>query len=191
MPKLVETIKVDDEQAYFLKFHQARLERSCSALDWNCKYDLFKLISPPDKSLYRCRFVYDEKGFEIEYIPYKMKKIQTLQSIEVDDLDYALKYADRSALEELSLEKKDADDVLIIKDGFVTDTSIANIAFFDGENWLTPRHPLLEGTSRARYLSKHKLKLADISLQNAKKYEKFALMNAMIGFVEIQDGIIL
>ena len=191
MLQLLETIKVDDEQAYHLKYHQARLERSCSALGWRLDYKLHQLIKPPSKALFRCRFVYDEEGYNIEYLPYQAKKIQSLKSIHADTLNYELKYADRSALDELCEEKENADDILIIKDNLLTDTSVANIAFFDGHSWLTPKEPLLKGSTRARLLEKKKLKLADITLEEAKKYKRFALMNAMIGFVEIQDGIIL
>ena len=39
-----------------------------------------------------------------------------------------------------------------MKQGLLTDTSIANIALSDGTHWYTPAHPLLKGTKRAALL---------------------------------------
>jgi 4-amino-4-deoxychorismate lyase len=156
----------------------------------NTQYDLASLISPPDNTLYRCRIVYDDTSLNIEYIPYKKREIKSLQAIQADGLDYALKYADRTDLDRLFAQKGDADDILIIQNGLITDTSIANIAFFDGTKWLTPKHPLLKGTTRARLLDEKKIFESDIYIDDLKKFTHFALLNAMIGFDEIKNGII-
>ena len=54
--------------------------------------------------------------------------------------------------------RQDKDDILIVKNGLLTDTSIANIALYDGNDWYTPLHPLLKGTKRAELLDKGVLK---------------------------------
>lgn len=154
------------------------------------RLDLAAHINVPDTALYRCRIVYDDTTLEIEYIPYQKRAVRTLQAVEADQLSYALKYADRSALEDLFVQRGSSDDILIVQNGLITDTSIANIAFFDSQRWLTPRKPLLEGTTRARLLDTNKISLADISLEDLPKFTHFALMNAMIGFEEIKNGII-
>ncbi len=166
------------------------MDNSLKQLDYNCHYDLASLIKPPDNNLYRCRIIYDAASFAIEYIPYRRRVIRKLQLVRADGLDYALKYADRSALDALFMQKGDADDILIIKNSLVTDTSIANIAFFDGRRWLTPRHPLLKGTTRARLLDEQKIFESEIHLDDLDKFSHFALLNAMIGFEEIKNGII-
>ena len=61
-------------------------------------------------------------------------------------------------------------------------TSIANIAFFDGVDWISPKKPLLKGTTRARLLKERKLILKDIRKDDLKAFTKAALMNAMIDF---------
>ena len=66
-------------------------------------------------------------------------------------MNYDLKYFDRKIFDDLKKNIK-ADDILIIKNGFITDTSIANILFFDGKKWITPKKPLLKGTVRERLL---------------------------------------
>ena len=46
--------------------------------------------------------------------------------------------SNRKNLEKLFLKKDDADDIIIVKNNFITDTSIANIALYNGGNWHTP-----------------------------------------------------
>ena len=57
---------------------------------------------------------------------------------------------------------------------------------FDGERWLTPKHPLLMGTKRASLLEKHVLKEADISVETLMNAQKVSLINAMIDLGEIE-----
>ena len=97
-------------------------------------------------------------------------------------LDYSYKYADRSALNALLEAHSHYDDILIEKEGFLTDTSIANIAFYDGSQWFTPKHPLLEGTMRTKLLDEGFLQIKEIRREDIPSYTQVALMNAMIGF---------
>jgi 4-amino-4-deoxychorismate lyase len=76
---------------------------------------------------------------------------------------------------------------MIFKNGFLTDTSIANIAIFDGDNWLTPKKPLLEGTTRNRLLENKDIIESNIDLNMLKNAKKIALMNAMIDFDILED----
>jgi len=102
-----------------------------------------------------------------------------------DTIEYAMKYANRERLDALFAQRGDADDVLIIKNGFVTDTTIANIAFFDGKRWLTPASPLLEGTTRQRLLDEAKIVEEEIRIQDVARFKQVALMNAMVDFAII------
>ena len=187
---LLETIKCQDGQAYHLQYHQERMDASLHTLGFLNTHILVQLITPPDNHLYRCRVVYDAKTITVDYIPYTKRTQSTLQLVQAHSLDYALKYANRKELDALFTQKKDADDILIIKNGLVTDTSIANIAFFDGTQWLTPKEPLLHGTTRARLLDEKKIIEAAIEPSDLVNYTEFALMNAMIGFNKIKNGII-
>ncbi|HEY6915657.1 MAG TPA: aminotransferase class IV, partial [Paludibacter sp.] len=72
-----------------------------------------------------------------------------------------------------------------VKNGLLTDTSYCNIALYDGQNWFTPRVPLLYGVNRAELLLEEKLIEKDIAVEELKSYEKIALFNAMIEFGEV------
>lgn len=101
-----------------------------------------------------------------------------------DEIDYSHKYANRTALQYLLQKKGKADDVLIVKNGWLTDTSYSNVAFFDGLQWFTPSKPLLKGTKRAALLQQKKIIEADIRPQDLKQFEKVRLVNAMMEWEE-------
>jgi len=180
--QLLETIKIEDGEVSNLSYHQARCDESRKALfNSTDTLDLSSLIQAPPKGLYRCRILYDEKIHSIEYIPYIPKEIHTLKIIS-SDLEYDYKYANRDALNKLLQTHTDADDILIEKEGYLTDTTIANIAFYDGKQWFTPEKPLLKGTMRAKLLDEGFLHTRKIKKEEITDYTHVALMNAMIGF---------
>jgi 4-amino-4-deoxychorismate lyase len=187
MSLLLETIKIKDGKSANLSYHQARFDKSRRDLfSITDKIDLSSRIQSPDKELYRCRIIYDQNIRSIEYIPYQEKQIQTLKIV-TSNIEYKYKYADRIALNIL-LEKEDAyDEIIIEKDGYLTDTTISNIAFYSENRWFTPTHPLLEGTMRAKLLDEGFLHLKEIKKEDLNNYSQIALMNSMIGFKILND----
>lgn len=176
--RYLETIKILDRKIYNLEYHQARLDRTIG----EGKLDLYSLIKPEENGLLRCRILYDENNASVEYLPYEKREIKKLKLVFDDTIEYSKKYADREDINKLFEQREEGDDILIVKDGLVRDTSIANIAFFDGDIWLTPKQPLLEGTMRAKLLDEKKIFATYISYKDISKFKKIALMNAMIDF---------
>lgn len=187
---LLETIRCESGEAHHLPYHEQRMKRSLQTLGYRTYYDLNALISPPDNALYRCRFLYDQNGYTIEYHPYAPKKITSLRLVHADTLEYPLKFADRDALNALQEKRGECDNVLIVKNGLITDTTIANIALYIDGKWLTPATPILEGTTRARLIDNKTLDTAYLTPSDCAKATKIAIMNAMVGFVEVENGII-
>jgi 4-amino-4-deoxychorismate lyase len=187
---LLETIRCEEGVAQHLLYHQRRLDASLHSLGITVGYNLFDLITPPDNALYRCRFLYDEFRYTIEYHSYTPKKITSLRLIHADTLDYSLKYTRRDPLQKLFDQRNGCDDILIVHNDYLADTSIANIALFIDNQWLTPVSPLLEGTTRARLIEEKKIIPAPLRISDVHNASKIALMNAMIGFVEIENAII-
>ena len=183
----LETIKAQDGKLFHLEYHQKRYESVLASLGVTHFQNLQLFLNPPKQGLYRCRVLYSTDSIEVTYHPYTKRSIQKLKLVYDDKIEYNKKYADRSKLDELFSLKEVADDILIIKDNLVTDTSIANIAFFDGEKWLTPKKPLLKGATRARLLDNEDLLEADIYVNDLKNYTKVALLNAMIDFDIISE----
>lgn len=187
---LFETIRCQDGLVTHLSYHQERLNASLQCLGSQTHFDLNTLIVPPSSGLYRCRFVYDATDFHIEYHPYTPRTITSLRLVCDDTIHYPLKYTHRDHLNSLFERRESCDDVLIVKEGVIRDTTIANIALYIEGQWLTPQVPLLRGTTRARLLDEGFLLPAVLTPMDIAHAQKIAIMNAMVGFVEIENGII-
>lgn len=83
-------------------------------------------------------------------------------------------------------QRGETDDILIVRNELLTDTSICNIALLDGDKWYTPAAPLLYGTMREKLLSESKIRAIEIRLDSLANYQKIRLFNAMIDFGEIE-----
>ena len=178
----LETIKAVDGEIYNLSYHQKRYEDVLNSLGVLTYKNLDSFLNPPKNGLYRCRLVYTQDSIKVSYHPYTKRSVKTLKLVYDDSIKYDKKYADRTKINTLFAQKEAADDILIIKNNLVSDTSIANIAFYDGKIWLTPKQPLLKGTTRARLLESSKIFEQDIAVKDLPKYTKVALLNAMIDF---------
>lgn len=130
----------------------------------------------------KCRIVYGRSLSEISFAPYVPREIRSLRLVAADDeLDYHLKYADRSALARLLQRRDDCDEILIVRDGAITDTSYSNVAFFDGRKYVTPDTFLLNGTRRQYLLGTGVLTECRITPSDLGGFERVVLINAMLG----------
>jgi 4-amino-4-deoxychorismate lyase len=182
---LFETIRIEGETVPDLSYHNARMNGSRRELFGSeTALDLSAAVRVPAGALagvHRCRVTYGETLGEVTFSPYSPRAVRSLALVDGGGLDYSHKYADRSGIDRL-LASAGADDILIVKEGRVTDASSANVAFFDGHSWITPAAPLLRGTTRARLLDLGLLRPADIGAGGLGNFRCAALMNAMIGF---------
>ncbi|MBN1494810.1 aminotransferase class IV [Candidatus Peregrinibacteria bacterium] len=190
MSLLFEAIKVQNGKFYNIKYHNERFNKARKEL-FGCKdfIDLkikIKIPASKTKGLYKCRIVYGPEIEKIEFIPYKKPNIRSLKITECNDIDYKYKYLDRTKIDELLKQKGEYDDILLIKNGFITDTSIANICFYDGEKWITPNTPLLKGTKRQKLLDEGKITEQKITRKDLRKFKKASLINAMNDLFEIE-----
>ena len=183
----IETIKIENGKIYNIEWHNLRCNRTRQDF-FNISNVLYlqKHIKAPSKGLFRCRILYGIEIISIEYIPYEPKKFNFFNIIQ-SNIEYNYKYANRESLNQLKRDFSN-NEVIIEKNGLLTDTTIANIAFYDGHSWLTPKIPLLEGTMRMKLLENGFLKEKDIKSEDIKHFLNFALMNAMIGF-QVQKSI--
>ena len=184
MSRFIETVLIKEGNARNLAYHQNRINRTIGKFFGTRPFNLGQaLLHSPKAGTYRCRLTYAKIIEKIEFIPYTFTKKSKLLAIE-SDLNYNYKFYDRTHLDSL-LEKavgSGFDDALIVKNGLVTDTTIANIAFYDGTKWITPALPLLRGTARARYLQSGMVTAENIPVETVGRFSHFALMNALTGF---------
>lgn len=118
---------------------------------------------------------------QVEFIPYAPTPVRSLKVVHSNEIQYQHKFENRDALNHLFTFRDHCDDVLIIKNGFVTDSSYCNVIFSDGKDWFTPHPPLLEGTMRKFLLNEGLIKEARIHVENITDFKAFKLVNAMLG----------
>lgn len=182
---LFETIRIESGQIMHLEYHQERVDRSVPGISLNLKKvtgEYFRTQPLPPAGVHKLRITYSLTGHveKISVSGYARKIIKTLRLIHCDTLSYPLKSEDRSGIEALYAQRGECDDILIIQNGLVTDTSFANIIFLKDGEWITPGTPLLPGTCRARLLSLGKIREQKITPQDLKNCSRFQLINAMI-----------
>lgn len=191
MSLLIESICCVDGAIKNVHYHNMRMNKSRLDL-FGCKdainiLDYITIHEPVNKGIWKIRIHYDEAITSIEYELYKKKSIQSLKVVYDDTIDYSFKYADRSHIAKLFEERNKADDILIIKNGFVTDSSSANVVFYDGYKLLTPTTPLLPGTKRAKLIDEGKIIEKIIKVKDISSFSHVNLINA---FLDIGDIVI-
>ncbi|CAK7034277.1 MAG: hypothetical protein PARBA_03981 [Parabacteroides sp.] len=188
MSRYIETIRIEGGRIYNLPYHNRRMnETRRNIFQASDKLDLSDYIHPEayqDRT--KCRVVYEQEIVEVEYAPYAIRPVSSLHIVEDNTFCYQYKSTDRDALNRLFASRGVADDVFIVQDGLLTDTSICNIALWNGERWLTPSCPLLQGTKRASLMDEGVLFPSEIKVDDLKLYSRIRLFNAMIEFGEIE-----
>jgi 4-amino-4-deoxychorismate lyase len=185
MSLLVESIKIQDGILFNINYHSERFNRTRKELfGTGIPVDLQSKIVVPaycNKGLFKCRIEYDEHIRKIDFNPYEYKRIRTLRLVEGGDITYDYKYIDRKRIDELKKKNSDCDDIIIVKDGRITDSSYANIILRGNDNrWYTPSTTLLNGTKRAYLLDKEIVKIKEVTPASLRKFRELRLINAMM-----------
>jgi 4-amino-4-deoxychorismate lyase len=183
MCRLFETIRVIDGVPQHLLWHEARMNNARKEI-WksDVPFALGQVITvPPELSEgpVRCNILYGPDIHQVILKKYVKKNIRSLKLVRCNDIDYHLKYADRSMLEELLAFRGAADEIIVVKNGMITDTTLSNLIFYDGKNWVTPTNPLLKGTCRNRLLARGLLVEQVIRPGDLKKFTGCKLINAL------------
>lgn len=171
--QFIETICISDRTICLPEMHKARM---CATVEKTfcqpAELTSFPTTVPEPfrQGKVKCRIVYDTAIREVTFAPYTPRKINTLRLVDGHDIDYALKYADRSALERLREMRNGCDDILIVKDGCLTDTC------------------LLNGVRRRHLLATGQIRETRITLADLSTYTRLYLINALL---DISDNISL
>lgn len=186
---LFETICLENGRLQNMVFHQQRYEQSLATFYGKSAVKIYDLLAEIHKTpafstallqpLVRCRIAYNSDKLQIQFFPYQRKTYRTFQAVICDDIDYSLKYQNRILLNALLEQKQDYDEIMIIKNGKVTDCSIGNLIFRRGEHWITPDEPLLNGTQRQFLLTQGKIKEQPIFAEDVVQFDEIRLINAM------------
>ena len=115
----------------------------------------------------------------IEFEPHQHRRVESLKLVHADEIDYRYKYADRSKLQSLYLQRGDCDDILIVKKGRLSDSFYANVIFRKGNDWITPDTPLLPGTMRASLLNRGLIREESLKPDDLSLFQGIKLINAL------------
>lgn len=183
---LIETIRVENGDYCHPESHLLRMEQSARQL-FGMPSPFSQLPPVPGQwqnGVVKCRIIYSQKVESIEYVPYKPRIVRSLRLVEGGQIDYHLKYADRQPLEALRALRNGCDEVIVLRDGQVTDTSYSNLLLFSGTGVFTPAVSLLAGTMRQRLIEQGVAKPLYITgqelLSGAHGIHSVMLINAML-----------
>ena len=187
MSRFIESIRIANRIIENLSLHQERLDRALREHSASTKINLEDHIQTDplsDQIVYKCRVVYDLNGIvAVQYIPYNKRKVSTLGVVRDNSIDYHHKYTNRERINQL-LSHSDTDDIVIIKNGFVTDASYTNLVFYDGSEWYTSNTPLLKGVRREQLIRNGAIKERIIKETDIKSFVALRMINAMIPWEE-------
>lgn len=182
MSLLFETIRIEGGQAFHPSDHQQRIDRSIGPHKIILESYL-RTLDLPAIGIFKLRISYTPEGITRHTVtPYVIRPVKTFRLVTDNTIQYDCKWEDRSAIAHLYGMRNGCDDILMIRNGMLTDSSFANIALFDGTQWVTPAKPLLAGTCRARLLRQGILIPKTITLDTLENYNQLMLINAMLDF---------
>lgn len=182
--KLVETIRIEDGRVMHIDYHNDRCNKSRVAL-FNSKrnINLRSYIKPNEEhqvGIFKCRVIYGKKVESVEITPSPKRVIDSFKLInEVNIIKYGHKLLERKALDELYDKRGNADEIIILQNELVTDAYYFNLVFESKEEMITPRFPLLKGTTRAYLLDHHMIEVGDIHMSEILSFEKVHFINAL------------
>jgi 4-amino-4-deoxychorismate lyase len=183
MCRLFETIRIENGVPVNLEYHQRRVDRSRHELfGLDDRLDLSSHMPAPPAAtgIFKWRVIYDRQFQETTIEPYLPKKVRSLQMVRNDQALYPFKYFDRTGINEMFALRGACDDILVVRNGLVTDTSYANLVFLFGKSWITPRNPMLPGTCRERLLETGVICEAEIAETDLHLFKSASLINAML-----------
>lgn len=184
MYQLLETIRIEYGEAHLLEYHQERM--NCAAQEFwqgvapNLQVALMRMDLPLE-GVHKCRIVYGKEIEKIEILPYAVRNIQSLKLVEGGNVMYNHKWNNRSGIDALYENKGASDDILIVKNGRITDTSYCNVVLGSNETgWVTPSSPLLGGVMRQYLIDNEEIAVAEVAVADLNRYKYVRLINAMM-----------
>lgn len=186
MCQFIETIRIVDSEIMNLSYHQRRMDDTLVHFGGKKIFllpflHLHNLPKKMREGIIKARVVYDKEGIkELIYAPYTLRSIHSLKLVTCNEVDYSYKSTNRRMLDKLKQKSLDADEIIIVKNNLLTDTTYSNIALYDGNKWYTPKTPLLKGTMRQLLIDQKILIEKDIKAKDVSLYQKISLINAMM-----------
>ena len=189
MCQFIETMCVEQGKIINLDYHLERIKNTRKHF-WDTEKtvptDQLSALAATQNCRAKLRFTYDKENiYDLSCTPYNTRKIERLKLLGSNDIEYRYKSVDRSEINLLKAQTEPTDEIIIVKQNNLTDTSYTNIALFDGSQWITPSTPLLKGTRRAQLLDAGRLIEREVLATDLKSFQSISLINAMMDLEEL------
>ncbi len=185
----LETICIKNGIVQGIEAHQERMRNTALCFGFHAPElpDLLAQVPTElrDSQKMKCSVIYHQQILSVVFTPYRPKKIDSLKLVEAN-VTYSFKFSDRSAFNALLQEREDCDEILIVKNGCITDTSFSNVVFSKNDQFFTPDSCLLNGTKRQQLLREKRIRETCVTIDNLHHFDKVYLINAML---EIEDNV--
>lgn len=184
----IETICIMQGEVQNKLAHEDRMQRTATHFGFKAPLipDLKKQLPIElHTGKVKCRIIYYKTIEDISFQLYIAKKITSLKVMEAS-VDYSFKFADRKMLDTLSAQKDKCDEILICRNGFISDTSYSNVVLTQNGQYFTPPNPLLYGTKRQKLINERVIQERNIHYNTLTEYDGIYLINAML---DIDDNI--
>lgn len=185
----VESVRISRGRMMLAAFHERRMFDTCMETYGNFNLPPLSALEIPDwcrSEEVKMRIVYGKELREVSFMKYERRAVKSLKVVEAGhDVDYHLKYADRSCLERLYALRGECDDILIVRNGKICDTSYTNVILTDGSRMIVPSTFLLPGVMRSWLISEglagvDDLDISSILPDNRWGFTHIMMINAMM-----------
>ncbi len=197
MCQILETIRISNFIPENIDLHQIRMDNAYKTVFKKQNpislENIFQSEKITDNLVYKWRIIFSENNYSTSIEIYNIKPVKSLKLIDIPyNFDYSIKLADRSKINSFYSLKGNCDDVILVKNGLLTDSSYANLVFKFKNQLFTPKIPLLNGIRRTLLINVKKVEIINISVEDIDKYEGVYLVNSMMDievapFIEINN----
>jgi 4-amino-4-deoxychorismate lyase len=187
MSRFIESIRIENGLAPLIEYHQRRYEQCLNVHFQHATPEQLAHIAQKHlhkQGKWKLRIAYDHKIRSVECIPYQPRHIKRFHLVYDDQVDYAWKYSNRKTFEKLKSGCADDEEIILVKNNLISDSSYANLAFYKNPYWYTPKHPLLKGVMRQYLLDNKKIKTTNITPELLNDFKCFCQINAMLDLNE-------
>ncbi len=176
-----ESIAIINGKPRNLPYHQARVETTLRAFHLTPNsvslQNLIDNLTLPTQGKYKLRVFYNATNTKTELSKYIPRIIQKVFFKLDNTIEYPFKLTERSCLDCGSNNPNS--EFIFIKNGYLTDSRFSNIILWDGNKWLTPANPLLQGTMRSSLLENKEITEDLIAANSMIRFKHFKFINAL------------
>ena len=187
-PVFSEVVCIKDGQPMHLPYHLRRMEKTIWDI-YRKPMPKLQLEIPAEarQGRVKCRIEYADTIRSVHFSPYRQKIRKSVALVHCDNIRYKYKSTDRRQLTRL-VQQAHTDDVIIVRNGMLTDASYCNLVFEDSfGNLFTPSDALLHGTCRQRLIDNGVVQELPIRADDICRYKTVYLINAMMDIHEAQQ----